>query len=125
MKHKLFNNQSSKDLTKGQAAEAFACKYLQEKGLRLITKNFHSRFGEIDIIMQEENSLVFIEVRYRKNQDFGGAKASITPGKQKKIRNTALLYMQKKGHEFNARFDVIAITGEENNLITEWIQNAF
>lgn len=111
--------------SKGKAAEELACHYLKQNGLRLIEKNFHSRFGEIDLIMQHDNTLVFIEVRYRKNQDFGGAKASITPRKQSKIRKTALYYMQKKGREFNARFDVVAMTGENQSLAYEWIQNAF
>ncbi|VAW61090.1 hypothetical protein MNBD_GAMMA09-483 [hydrothermal vent metagenome] len=111
--------------SKGKAAEGFACRYLEQNGLRLIEKNFHSRFGEIDLIMQHENALVFVEVRYRKNQSFGGAKASITPGKQSRIKKTALFYMQKKGREFNARFDVIAMTGNDPSLSYEWIQNAF
>lgn len=121
MKLDLFKNQSSK----GKAAEELACTFLQKKGLHLIDKNFHSRYGEIDLIMQHHDTLVFIEVRYRKNNDFGGAIASITPGKQQKIHKTALFYMQKKGREFNARFDVIAFNGKDNNLTTEWIQNAF
>ncbi|VAW58793.1 hypothetical protein MNBD_GAMMA11-2711 [hydrothermal vent metagenome] len=111
--------------SKGKAAEALACKHLKENGLRLIEKNFHSRAGEIDLIMQDDNTLVFIEVRYRKNQDFGGAKASITPAKQQRIRKTALYYMQKKGEEFYARFDVLAMSGEGEQLTYEWIQNAF
>lgn len=130
MKISLLKTRSSK----GRAAEAIACQYLEKNGLQLIEKNFNSRFGEIDIIMQHSETLVFIEVRYRKNDLYGGAKASITPLKQKKIIKTALYYMQCKGREFNSRFDVIAITGEandrislniKNNLVIEWIKNAF
>ncbi len=118
-------NPFSSRLTKGQVCEQLACDYLKKNGLRLIDKNFHSRYGEIDLIMQHEDTLAFIEVRYRKNQNYGGAKESVTPGKQKKIQKTALVYMQKKGREYNARFDVIAISGENNNLNIEWIKNAF
>ncbi|HED35221.1 MAG TPA: YraN family protein [Gammaproteobacteria bacterium] len=121
MKLSQFINRSSK----GKAAEELACVHLKQNGLKLIEKNFYSRFGEIDLIMQHGDALVFIEVRYRKNQSFGGAKASITHSKQSKIRKTALYYMQKKGREFNARFDVLAITGEDKSLTYEWIQNAF
>ncbi len=121
MKLLPFNNH----LTKGKTCENFACNYLKKNGLKLIDKNFHSRYGEIDLIMQHHNMVVFIEVRYRKNQNYGGAKASITPAKQQKIQKTALYYMQKKGHELNARFDVIAMTGESDNLAIEWIKNAF
>lgn len=118
-------NPFSSRLTKGKAAEQLACDYLKKNGLKLIEKNFHSRYGEIDLIMQHQNTLVFIEVRYRKNQNYGGAKESVTPCKQKKIQKTALYYMQTKGHEFNARFDVIAMGGENKNLNIEWIKNAF
>jgi len=121
MKLNPFSNRS----TKGQVAEQLACDYLIKNGLRLIDKNFHSRYGEIDLIMQHQNALVFIEVRYRKNQNYGGAKESVTLAKQKKIQKTALSYMQKQGREYNARFDVIAMSGENQNLSIEWIKNAF
>lgn len=118
-------SQNATRASKGKAAEAFACSHLQKNGLRLIEKNFRCRSGEIDLIMQHDNALVFIEVRYRKNQDFGGAKASVTLSKQRKIKTTARYYMQQKGREFYARFDVVAICGEEQDLQYEWIQNAF
>ncbi len=121
MKLNPFSNRS----TKGKIAEELARDYLKNNGLRFIDKNFNSRYGEIDLIMQDQNSLVFIEVRYRKNQDYGGAKASVTFSKQQKIQKTALYYMQQKGREFNARFDVIAMSGENKNLTIEWIKNAF
>ena len=110
---------------KGKACEKLACDYLKKNGLKLIDKNFHSRYGEIDLIMLHQDMVVFIEVRYRKNQNFGGAKASVTLSKQQKIQKTALFYMQKKGRELNARFDVIAMTGEQNSPSIEWIKNAF
>ena len=125
MKLSLLNSKSSK----GKAAEKIARDHLISHGLSFIDKNFHSRHGEVDLIMQHHETLVFVEVRYRKNLDYGGALESITPSKQQKIHKTALFYMQKKGREFNTRFDVVALTGEDiNNLNTisiEWIQNAF
>jgi len=126
MKLSLFSKRSDK----GKAAEDIACRYLEKNGLRLIDKNFHSRYGEIDLIMQHHEAVVFIEVRYRKNQDYGGARASVTPAKQKKIQKTALYFMQLKGREFNARFDVIAMSDnnspfDDEPLNIEWIQNAF
>lgn len=124
MKISLFNH-----LNKGQLAENMACQHLQQQGLTLLQKNFHSRFGEIDLIMQHQHTLVFVEVRYRKNHDFGGPAASITPAKQEKIHKTALYFMQKKGRELNARFDVLAISGDDlhtpQQLNIEWIKNAF
>ena len=118
-------NPFSSRSTKGKTAEKLARDYLEKNGLRFIDKNFTSRYGEIDLIMQHHDSVVFIEVRYRKNLNYGGAKASITFSKQQKIQKTALFYMQLKGREFNARFDVVAMNGENENLNIEWIKNAF
>ena len=125
MLNRLFQSR----INKGKAAENIACSYLKQNGLKLIDKNFYSRYGEVDLIMQDQDTLVFIEVRYRKNLDYGGALESVTPAKQKKIQTTALYYMQKKGSEYNSRFDVVALTGNDinnqNKLSIEWIQNAF
>lgn len=121
-------------LIKGKSAEKIACEHLIKNGLKLIETNFYSRFGEIDLIMQHKQTLVFIEVRYRNNNDYGGAEASITQSKQSKVRKTALHYMQKKGRELNCRIDVIAISDTDrsnhnnlnkNTLDINWIQNAF
>lgn len=110
---------------KGQEIEQLACAYLQARGLVLIEKNYRCRRGEIDLVMRQSDTLVFVEVRYRKNQDFGGAKESITPSKQAKLQTTALHYMQLHQHNTNARFDVIAVTGAGTLDNIEWIQNAF
>ncbi len=110
---------------KGQEIEQLACGYLQSQGLVLIEKNYRCRRGEIDLVMKQNDTLVFVEVRYRKNQDFGGAKESVTPSKQAKLRATALHYMQLRQINTNARFDVIAVTGTGTLENIEWIQNAF
>ena len=105
--------------------------YLKSQGLKLIDRNFNSRFGEIDIIMLDKKILVFVEVRYRKNNNFGGALASITPSKQNKLRRTAELYLQKNTQHENARFDVVSMsknaqTNTNNQQYTfDWIPNAF
>ena len=112
----------------GLNAEQACCDYLTLQGLTLITKNFHCRHGEIDLIMKEDKTLIFIEVRYRKNNDYGGALESITPSKQKKVRASAETYLQKHKIKNNARIDVVAMT---QNLINStgydfnWIKNAF
>ncbi|MDH5485222.1 MAG: YraN family protein [Gammaproteobacteria bacterium] len=111
--------------TKGQLAEQLACNYLQHQGLTLLDKNYHCRQGEIDLIMQDKTTLVFVEVRFRKNNLFGGASASVTQKKQHKLHTTALDYLQKHGKNSNARFDVIAITGDIKVEHIEWIKNAF
>jgi len=111
--------------SKGKQAEKLACEYLIKQGLSFLEKNYYCRQGEIDLIMNDNNTLIFVEVRYRKNNHYGGAKESVTHKKQKKLHTTALHYMQKHGHDRPARFDVIAITGEHSQCSFEWIQNAF
>ena len=117
-KKRAFDNRE-----KGADTEQFACDYLQAKGLQLIQRNFFSRYGEIDIIMREGDTLIFVEVRYRNNNTFGGAAASVTPTKQQRIIKTALAYQQKNAPQDGMRFDVVAIEGNYSKV--EWVQNAF
>jgi putative endonuclease len=121
-----FNNEDKRTdkRIKGDEKERLAESFLAAKGFTLIERNFFCKAGEIDLIMKEGEYLVFIEVRYRENKEFGGALASITPSKQKKLRRSAEYYLIK---HFNnspppCRFDVVGIEG--NNEI-EWVKNAF
>ena len=111
----------------GNDAERQACKHLQAHGLKLLDKNFSIKAGEVDLIMRDLTKngemLVFVEVRYRKNADFGGAAASVTPKKQQRIIKAALSYQQKHEPQSSMRFDVVAIEGDNREL--NWIQNAF
>ena len=109
--------------TIGADTEQFACDYLQAKGLQLVHRNFFCRLGEIDLIMRDGDTLIFVEVRYRKNNLFGGAAASVTPAKQRKIIKTALKYQQQYAPHDGMRFDVVAVEGDRSKV--EWIQNAF
>jgi len=110
----------------GNQAEKLANKFLKKNGLKLLEKNYRSRFGEIDIVMQHKNYIVFVEVRYRKSTDFGGALESVDIHKQKKLRNTAELYLiQHKKNDTPCRFDIIYINGNLNNPEINWIENAF
>ena len=118
-------------LKQGEDAEAACCEYLRARGLKAVYKNFNCRHGEIDIIMLDKKILVFVEVRYRKNSNFGGGLESITTAKQLKLRKTAELYLQKNQRYKNARFDVVSMsknnqTSEsKQKYIFEWITNAF
>lgn len=101
--------------------------FLQSQGLALIERNYRCRSGEIDIIMHHRNELVFVEVRYRKSNAYGGAQESITPNKQRKIRSSAETFLQKhtdKGHG-GCRFDVMAVSGDALDYQFDWIRNAF
>jgi putative endonuclease len=112
----------------GDIGETLAQQYLTDQGLSIIDKNFHCRFGEIDIIATDQASIIFIEVKYRKKNDFGGAISAVSVKKQQKVTKSARIYLQQQQlNEYNTacRFDVVAIDGsiEENNIT--WIKNAF
>jgi putative endonuclease len=108
----------------GLDAEKLAATFLAARGLILIAQNYHCRFGEIDLIMKEANTLVFIEVRLRSNANFGNAAMSITAQKQQKISIAAQHYLQQNAIEMPCRFDVIVMNKAELSAI-EWIKNAF
>lgn len=124
----LKRNWATDDTTRkiGEKAERLAQQYLEQEGLTLITSNYRCRSGEIDLIMLDGNFLVFIEVRYRKNDTYGSAAESVTKQKQGRLLATANHYLQnKKLHGDNScRFDVITVSGQYNPQI-EWIRNAF
>ena len=110
----------------GNRAESLALKYLRKSGLTLVERNFNSRYGEIDIIMQQRDYLVFVEVRYRKNQNFGGALESVDSRKQHKLRRTAEYYLQKnKRTDSPCRFDILCVAGDLKSPNIDWIENAF
>lgn len=109
--------------TVGDAAEDRALVHLQTNGHTLVTRNFRCKCGEIDLIVNDNDTLVFVEVRYRKRDDYGSALESVTASKQKKIQNSAQYYLQTKslGESQAIRFDVVAISPND----IQWIQHAF
>lgn len=118
---------TSNQRTTGQKYENQACHYLQGQGLTLKARNINFRCGEIDLIMLDEQQLVFVEVRYRQHQEFGGALASVDLRKQQKIIRAAQLYLQKHygNRPPSCRFDVIAMQGDDHENPIQWIKNAF
>lgn len=125
-------NHSANTRQAGAYWEKTAESFLVEKGLKLLQRNFSSRLGEIDLIMEDDKTVVFVEVRYRKNGHFGGGAESITIHKQNKISRTAAWYLVKnpsRAEQF-CRFDIISIESISNNPHKkeqgiDWIQNAF
>ncbi len=111
----------------GALTEDIACKWLSKQKLKIHERNFHSRFGEIDIIADDHGTLCFIEVRYRKNQQFGNAAETVTASKQKKILTTANHYLMSHSKYSHApcRFDIIAMHGDKDNPEIDWLKNAF
>ena len=111
-------------MKKGEDAEQYAAFYLQKQQLTLLQQNYHCRFGEIDLIMRDDETLVFVEVRMRTSEAFGGAAASITASKQAKLLRTARHYIAEINTEPACRFDVVLLTGNNGKEI-KWIKNAF
>ncbi|MEZ5505403.1 MAG: YraN family protein [Gammaproteobacteria bacterium] len=112
----------------GNQAEALALHYLQRQGFELIECNFQCKTGEIDLIMKNGETLVFVEVRYRKETQLGSPLETITRAKQRKLYRAAQFYLQQRcGNRWPpCRFDVIGISGELDNFPKiEWVSNAF
>lgn len=107
----------------GLAAEKIAETFLKNHGLKLVMQNYHCRFGEIDLIMKEAKTLVFVEVRLRSNRQFGSAGASITAQKQQKLIATAQHFLQSHG-QCACRFDAILMDKADLDHV-EWVRNAF
>lgn len=110
----------------GQTIENLACNYLIAQGLKLIAKNFHAKCGEIDLIMQDHEVMVFIEVRHRRLNDYGSSTATVDKYKQQKIIRTANIYLQKHKlyDQVCCRFDIIATSGKGGDQII-WLKDAF
>ncbi len=106
----------------GLEAESIAATFLQNQGLTLVQRNFHCKFGELDLIMKDGNTLVFVEVRLRSNHQFGDAAMSITPQKQRKLILTAQHFLQLHG-ESACRFDAILMQEAKISQV-QWIRNA-
>jgi putative endonuclease len=112
----------------GDAAEMAALEYLRERGLRLITRNYRCKMGEIDLIMLDGPILALIEVRARSSLDFGGAAASVGYRKQRRLIQAFrhLLMTRADLRKLRARFDVVAFEQPGNGRPRiEWLKDAF
>ena len=107
----------------GDAAEQAAADYLCARGLVLVERNYRCRFGEIDLILRDGPSLVFVEVRYRRTRSFGGAAESITTAKREKLLRAARHFMAAHRQFPQCRFDAVLIHGDLADV--EWVVNAF
>ena len=106
--------------TEGARAEEQAARFLAGRGLIILARNYRCRGGEIDLVCRDGATLVFVEVRLRTNRDFGGAAASITPAKQRRIALAANHYLAGKPLPA-CRFDAVLLDGTR----IDWIRNAF
>ena len=108
----------------GTQAEQLAAQYLKQQGLKLLQQNYRCKSGEIDLILQEGDTHVFVEVRLRSSEKFGGAAASIDNRKQSKILRTAQHYLSTLPRIPPCRFDAILMQTNDINKIV-WLKNAF
>jgi len=109
----------------GAQAEQTAARFLQQQGLKLIQANYRCRFGEIDLILKEGDTLVFIEVRMRSSKGFGGPAASIDARKQAKLIHTAQHYLASLTSTPPCRFDAVLMSTPDGASGIEWVKNAF
>ncbi|MCK5639590.1 MAG: YraN family protein [Gammaproteobacteria bacterium] len=111
---------------RGQQAEERACRFLQDKGLKLLTRNYSCRQGEIDLVMHDNDMLVFVEVRYRSNKHYGSAVESVDSRKQAKLIRAAQHYLQqhRQAARNPCRFDVIGIIANGTEIEIDWLRNA-
>ena len=107
---------------RGKESEAVALDYLCRQGLYPVTRNYRCRFGEIDLIMRDGETLVFVEVRMRASKAFGGAQESIDARKQRKLLAAARHYIGALGRIPDCRFDAVLLNGDSR---VQWIRNAF
>ena len=108
---------------RGRNAEDVAAIFLQQQGLILVERNYHCRYGEIDLIARDGEALVFIEVRMRSSAAFGGAAASITAAKRGKLLRTARFYLSGRAPTPACRFDAVLLNSSDTT--PEWLKNVF
>jgi putative endonuclease len=120
----------------GTQIEELVCHFLEKQKLKLVTRNYSCRLGEIDLIMHDKATLVFIEVRYRQHCNFGSSLESVNLNKQNKIIKTAEYYLlsQQLSEKIACRFDVVGVKATTQKILNisklgsaqvEWIKNAF
>ena len=111
----------------GDAVEALARAFLSARGLREVAANAGYRVGELDLVMRDGGTLVFVEVRYRRSTAFGGGAASVDAGKRRKLVRAAeqFLLAHRELATLPCRFDVIAASGDPAAPALEWIRDAF
>ena len=127
MARQALNKRAFTTRQSGAEWEKTAESFLRGHGLTLLQRNFSSRFGEIDLIMEDEETVVFVEVKYRKSSHHGSGADAVTYHKQGRISRTAAWYLAMNPHraEQVCRFDVISINRQEKDHGINWIKSAF
>jgi len=112
--------------TTGERGEEIAAGFLEKHNFRIIQRNFRCRCGEVDIIARDGKTLVFVEVKTRRNATYGLPQLAVTPFKQRQISKAALTYLSKNRlMKEDARFDVISVLLLDSSPVIDHIRNAF
>lgn len=109
----------------GSAGESIAREYLEAKGWRFVEANWLCKAGEIDLIMIDGSTRVFVEVRFRAGSGYGGAAETISWQKQRKLLRTARWYQQQENYWGDIRFDVVCVGTQDDSYSIEHIEGAF
>ena len=115
-------------MQRGAAAEELAAQYLQVRGLKILARNLRCKAGELDLVCLDGGVLAIVEVRQRASAEYGGALASVTWAKQRKIIRAAQFFLQREKHwrNFPMRFDVLAVDGSSDGAYRlDWVKDAF
>lgn len=114
-------------LNNGYRSELLAKHFLESQGLNLIASNVRYKFGEIDLVMREQNTIVFVEVKYRRHKHFGGAVQSLGVAQIRRLKLSARAWLQKHDPKFQnpCRFDLVAINSGFSVSDCVWIKNIF
>jgi putative endonuclease len=124
MKHKPESKRSHLDL--GRRGEQLAVEHLVQKGYHILTRNFHTRRGEIDIVARQDDQIIFVEVKTAQGRSYGSPRSWVDPRKQARVIYAAIVYMALKGiQDADCRFDVIAIELDQPKPRLTHIINAF
>ena len=125
--NRTLNRIKGKPINIGTTAELKAEKYLTQRGLKLVARNYRSKAGEIDLIMSDQQFLIFVEVRYKRYTDWASPAESVTYQKQRKIIKAAKQYLLTHDPlgRLSCRFDVVAMTGKLQSPEIEWLPHAF
>ncbi|MCL1936008.1 MAG: YraN family protein [Defluviitaleaceae bacterium] len=111
---------------KGNLGEDIAISFLVKKNFKIITKNYYTKHGEIDIIVTDKEYIVFVEVKYRTNKNFGSPAEAVTNNKIKKITKSAIYYISQNNiQNKDIRFDIIEITKIKNEYVINHIVDSF
>jgi putative endonuclease len=108
----------------GHDGEDLACKYLEDHDAQIIARNWRNRWCEIDIIASIDDGLRFVEVKYRRFTDFGSPAEYITYDKSNRLRRACLAWTQNYKYEGPYQIDVMSISGDLNNPVIDWLENA-